>query len=76
MSPLRARRFLVVSCVCALAALGLMTWQLFDPRVLPIIVAMSAGQALGTVSFVIYLYVVVADFRARLRPDGEARRIN
>jgi peptidoglycan/LPS O-acetylase OafA/YrhL len=76
MNPQRARRFLVVSCVCALVALGLMTWQLFDPRVLPIIVAMSAGQALGTASFAIYLYVVVADFRARLRPEGESREVS
>lgn len=76
MNPQRARRLLVVSCVCALAALGLMSWQLFDPRVLPVIVAMSAGQVLGTVSFAVYLYVVIADFRARLRPDSEASKIN
>ena len=60
-------RTLRAACLCALAALALMTWQLFDPRVVPIIVAMSLGQILGTISFVLYLYVVVVDFRAKLR---------
>ena len=59
---------LVASCVCALVALALMTWQLFDPRVFPIIVAMSVGQVLGTASFVAYLYVVIVDFRAHGAP--------
>jgi hypothetical protein len=63
MTPARARRWLVASCVCALGALALMTWQLFDPRVVPVIVAMSVGQVLGTASFVVYVYVVIADFR-------------
>jgi hypothetical protein len=65
MTTRRARRVLVASCVCALFALALMTWQLFDPRVVPIIVAMSLGQILGTASLLGYLYVVVSDFRSR-----------
>jgi hypothetical protein len=71
----RAHQVLVASCVCALLALALMTWQLFDPRVLPIIVAMSAGQILGTASFLAYLYVVVVDFRAHQRAEKESRKI-
>ena len=67
MAPRPAHRVLAVSCVCALAALALMTWQLFDPVVVPVIVAMSAGQVLGTASFAAYIFVVVADFRVRLR---------
>jgi hypothetical protein len=62
MTSRRAPRLLTFSCVCALAALALMTWQLFDPRVFPIIVAMSLGQVLGTASFATYLYVVLDDF--------------
>jgi len=60
-------RWLVVSCVCALAALALMTWQIFDPTVWPVMVAMSLGQVLGTASFVAFGYVVFADYRRRRR---------
>ena len=70
----RARRWLVVACVCALAALALMTWQLFDPRVWPVIVAMSVGQVLGTVSFAAFGYVIFADFRAHWGSKQEATR--
>jgi hypothetical protein len=46
-----------------------MTWQLFDPRVWPVIIAMSVGQVLGTASFVAYGCVVIAEYRASLRPQ-------
>jgi hypothetical protein len=55
-------------------ALALMTWQLFDPRVFPVIVAMSVGQVLGTASFGAYLYVVIVDFRAHQRAEEESRK--
>lgn len=76
MSPPGARQVLAASCLCGLAALGLMTWQLFDPRVVPVIVAMSLGQVLGTASFAAYLLVAVDDFRSRWRrgrrgPSGD-----
>lgn len=58
-------RWLIVACVCALAALALMTWQIFDPTVWPVMVAMSLGQVLGTASFAAFGYVVFADFRAQ-----------
>ncbi len=61
------RRMLDAACVAALVALALMTWQLFDPRVWPVIIAMSVGQVLGTASFVVYGCVVIADYGARLR---------
>jgi len=74
------RRWLDAACVGALAALALMTWQIFDPRVWPVMVAMSLGQVLGTASLAAFAYVVVSDFRAQLRagrggigkkPDGD-----
>ena len=52
--------------MCALAALALMTWQIFDPTVWPVMVAMSLGQVLGTASFAAFGYVVYTDYRARL----------
>jgi hypothetical protein len=61
------RRLLDAACVAALVALALMTWQLFDPRVWPVIIAMSVGQVLGTASFVAYGCVVITDYRAGMR---------
>ncbi len=53
------------ACVLALVALGLVVWSLLDPRPIPVIVAMSVGQALGTMSFGAYLFVVAGDLRSR-----------
>jgi hypothetical protein len=69
----RARQWLVIACVSALAALALMTWQIFDPTVWPVMVAMSLGQVLGTASFATFGFVVLADFRVRLR-DAKASK--
>jgi uncharacterized membrane protein YbhN (UPF0104 family) len=63
-------KWLVVSCACALAALGLMTWQIFDPTVWPVMVAMTLGQVLGTASFAAFGYVVFADYRRRRGAEG------
>lgn len=59
-------RALRVASVVGLAALGLMVWSLLDARALPIVVAMSVGQVLGTLSLAVYVAVVIADLR-RLR---------
>jgi hypothetical protein len=75
MSPRRARQWLVVACVCALAALALMTWQIADPSVWPVMVAMSLGQVLGTVSLAVFGFVVLADFRARRRTVASDPRL-
>jgi MFS family permease len=75
MSTRSGNRWLVVACVCALAALALMTWQIFDPTVWPVLIAMSLGQVLGTASFAVFGYVVLADFRAHLRARKDARSI-
>jgi hypothetical protein len=67
MTERRGNRWLVVACACALGALGLMTWQIFDPTVWPVMVAMSLGQVLGTTSFAAFGYVVWTDYRMRRR---------
>jgi hypothetical protein len=74
-NPRLAQRWLVVACACALAALALMTWQLVDPTVWPVMVAMTFGQVLGTASFAAFGYVVFADFRGRRRADRAPRPI-
>jgi hypothetical protein len=61
-------RVLTASCWLAIAAVGLMVWSLFDPRPIPVVVAMSVGQALGTLSLLSFVFVVAADWR-----EGVAR---
>ena len=64
----RPRRFFLrVAAVIALLALALVLWPIFDPSPIALIVAMSAAQSLGTLSFLIYLVVVAFDLkRARV----------
>lgn len=67
-----SRRVLVVACGVCLIGLALMVWSLFSPTVLAVMVAMSVGQALGTLSLVLYLWVVIADLRrARVLRDEQ-----
>ncbi len=56
-------RRLRIAAVMALVALALMMWSLFDPRPPPVLIAMSVGQAIGTLSFAIYVFVVAGDLR-------------
>jgi len=72
MASKKMHQLLVVACACALGALALMTWQLFNPRAFPIIVAMSVGQVLGTASFAAYGLVLLADYRAMRRAARRA----
>jgi hypothetical protein len=61
-----AQTGLRISAVLTLLALALMCWSLVVPTPLPVMVAMSAGQALGTLAFLIYGIVVFKDItRAR-----------
>jgi len=54
-------KLLYASAILTLIALGLMVWSLFQPTPLPVMVAMSVGQGLGTAAFAAYGYVVVRD---------------
>jgi hypothetical protein len=63
MSPRWTARLLRTSAVAALVALGLILWPLFDPSPLVVVVAMSIGQAIGTLSFALFLIVVFFDLR-------------
>lgn len=61
------RRAMTLSCSFALLALGLIVWSLLDPRPIPVIVAMSVGQAIGTFSFAAFLFVVLTDIRSHYK---------
>lgn len=67
-------RLIRVACVLALVGLALMTWSVVDPRVWPVLVALSAGQVIGTISLLLYAVVVIHDLgvlrRIRARPPS------
>jgi hypothetical protein len=60
---MKALRF---SAVLTLVALALMVWSVLQPTPLPVMLAMSVGQLLGTIAFALYLYVVLRDLRRRV----------
>ena len=55
------------ACIWSLVALGLIVWALIQPKPLPVIVAMSVGQLIGTLSLLLFLGSVALDIRARYR---------
>lgn len=60
-------RLLRFACFLALAALPLMVWSLFDPTVWPVLIALSVGQVIGTLSFLLFLVAVARDLHVRRR---------
>ena len=57
------QRLLRISAALTIVALALMVWSMLEPTPLPVMLAMSVGQGIGTIAFGLYLYVVIADFR-------------
>lgn len=54
-------RLVLASCVLGLIAMVMMCWSVLDPRPLPVLVAMSVGQGIGTVSLLCYLAAVFVE---------------
>ena len=52
-----------VSAVLTLIGLGLMVWSMLVPTPLPVMLAMTVGQVVGTAAFAIYLVIVVRQLR-------------
>jgi hypothetical protein len=52
-----------LAAVLTLVGLGLMVWSILVPTPLPVMLAMTVGQAVGTLAFALYLYVVVRELR-------------
>lgn len=63
-------RLLRVSALLTIVGLAFMVWSLLAPTPMPVILAMSIGQAAGTLAFGLYGYVIIAD----LRRDRRMRR--
>jgi hypothetical protein len=56
-----------LSAVLTLIALALMVWSMVAPTPLPVMLAMTVGQGLGTLAFGIYVVIVVRELRRELR---------
>ncbi len=63
------------SAVLTLLALGLMVWSMLDPTPLPVMLAMSFGQLLGTIAFAVYGLAVYTDLRRIRRERRESQEI-
>jgi hypothetical protein len=61
----RPQTLLRISGVLTLVALALMVWSMLVPTPLPVMLAMTVGQAIGTSAFALYLFVVIRDWRGR-----------
>lgn len=57
----RPEQIVRVAALLALFALACIVWSLLDPRPVPIMVSMSVGQGLGTLSFLLYAGVIVVE---------------
>ena len=70
--PAKLLRF---SAVLTLVGLALMVWSMLDPTVLPVMLAMSLGQVLGTIAFGLYGFVILQDLRRVRRERRESQQI-
>lgn len=61
-----------VAAVATLIALALMVWSMLDPTPWPVMLAMSLGQALGTLAFMLYGLAVYKDLRRIRRERRES----
>lgn len=61
------------ACVWSLVALGLIIWSLVDQKPIPVIVAMSVGQAIGTLALLLFIGSVVLDLRARYKIEKRTK---
>jgi len=64
----RAARVLRVSAAMTVVGLAFMLWSLVKPTAMPVVLAMSVGQLIGTLAFAMFGWVVFSEL-------CEARRI-
>jgi len=64
------RRLLQISAGLTLLGLVLMVWSMVAPTPLPVILAMSVGQLLGTIAFGMFGYAVLVDQLRKQRAKG------
>ena len=63
-----------ISAAFTILGLVFMVWSLLVPTVLPVMLAMSVGQALGTSAFGLYLIAIWIDLRRVRRARRESQQ--
>jgi peptidoglycan/LPS O-acetylase OafA/YrhL len=58
-------KLLRYSCLLTIVGLALCMWSLFDPRPIPVVIAMSVAQGIGSLAFGLYLWVIVLELRRK-----------
>jgi hypothetical protein len=66
------RKLIRAASMLTLVALALMMWSVFQPTPMPVMLAMSLGQALGTGAFAMFGLAILVDLRRsrRIRRDS------
>jgi hypothetical protein len=52
-----------LAAVLTLVGLGFMVWSMVEPTPMPVMLAMTVGQGLGTAAFAIYAVIVIQEIR-------------
>jgi hypothetical protein len=58
------KKLVLLSAIGALASLGLMILSIVAPKPIYLVLAMSVGQGLGTISLALYLLAIVLDLQS------------
>ncbi len=66
----RTRGILVAASIMTLIGLALMVWSMAQPTPMPVILAMSVGQGLGILAFLLFGIVVLVDQLRKQREVG------
>lgn len=75
----QVKKLVFISAIATLAALALMAGSILFPKPLLLVLAMSVGQGIGTLSLALYLLAIVLDLQGAgaadqaLEAAGEAR---
>lgn len=60
---MKRRKAIDIACGLGLLSLALIVTSVVSPRPIPVFLAMTLGQVIGTISFVMFLIVVAFDLR-------------
>lgn len=63
MKHVHVKKLVLLSSICTLVALGLMALSLLSPKPIFLVLAMSVGQAIGALSFAMYLLAIALDLQ-------------
>lgn len=69
---LDVKRLVLISALATLVSLGLMVVSILLPNPLFLVIAMSVGQGIGTLSLALYLLAIVLDLQGSAAANAAA----